>query len=211
MDGSNVVLKFLVGTCKERQVQHIKNARAFAFVDCPLLVRYFDAFQCENGMVSLELEDVRESIPIDWWPSIPLPDLHRIFGEFARCIDNFHAAELIHRNIQPSHLLVGQDLKVCGFGLSLDLTQSDWLSTKNFGSIKFLPPEAKSGKWGRTSDQWALAKTYQHLRENHGRNLRFDETLTKGESKAILIATRPKPDMRYSSCVEFVDELCFFG
>ncbi len=207
IDGTRVVLKCLWTTCEARQTQHIQNELEFARLDCPCLMKYYDAHKLENGWVALELEEVSESQPIDLWPSMSLVDLQQSFLEFAQCIDNFHSAALVHRNIQPSHLLLGKELRMCGFGLSRSLTQPEWLNGDDLECIRFLPPEAQSGGWQRHSDQWAFAKAYEYLRENRGQNLRFNHPLGIKELNAIRIATHSNPSKRFQSCVDFVNEL----
>jgi serine/threonine protein kinase len=130
-----------------------------------------------------------------------------------------------HRDIKPENiLLLGQDVKVADFGLAKVLQGSmAALRTQSSAiTVAYAAPEFFYGNVTKWSDQYSLAIAYCHLRtgrlpfsganrakvmESHKQGKLDLSALSEAESRIIQRATALKPEDRYSTCTEMINEL----
>jgi serine/threonine protein kinase len=78
-----------------------------------------------------------------------------------------HQQKLIHRDVKPENMLIGQNdqILLSDFGLALLAQSTSTQSTKEMaGTLPYMPPEQLQGKPRFASDQYALAiSTYEWL------------------------------------------------
>lgn len=124
-----------------------------------------------------------------------------------------HGRGIIHRDIKPANILLTVDgiAKLTDFGLarqeSVDSghTQAGAL----LGTIDFMPPEQRkdAALTDHRSDLWSLGATlYQMVTGRSPRVLRLD-TVPDAIRNTIQIVLEEDPDARYSTALEFRDEL----
>ncbi len=165
-------------------------------------------------------------------PGIPPKELISYMDESAKGIDFLNAPQhdlgegpiaIQHSDIKPANIvLIGSSAVVCDFGLARILTRNQVTATSAAGTPAYMAPEAISGKPACSSDQYALAVTYYHLRtgtlpvndgslwevldaHRHG-NLEFG-LIPEAEQEALRKATDLNWEARFDSCVEMVDAL----
>lgn len=130
---------------------------------------------------------------------------------------------LQHLDVKPENLLFqGSHIKVGDFGLTKDIRETSVSIVGGFTPL-YAPPELFESRPSRTSDQYSLAIVYQvmltgsppfsgrtaaQLTAQHLRSAPNLQELQPIDRPVIARALSKNPTQRYSSCREFVDELC---
>ena len=168
-----VAMKFLRGapnsTAADRFVTEI---RALARLDHPNIVRFLTVqidgadphYTMEYGSGGTLLDRVKQEGPL------PPTESARIALSLARALAAAHSANILHRDMKPSNVVLGADdtPKITDFGLA-KLTDSDeglTLGSGPLGTPAYMPPEQVSGKHGTVgpaSDVYGLGATLYHL------------------------------------------------
>jgi [calcium/calmodulin-dependent protein kinase] kinase len=86
--------------------------------------------------------------------SIPMETAWKYFRDLIHGLNYLHVQNIIHRDIKPENLLVTSsgELKICDFGVSQVLDNSQQSLTSAKGSPAFLAPEISSRKCKSTAD-----------------------------------------------------------
>ena len=144
----------------------LREARAVAAVDTPAAVRVFDIVeQDDRPWIVMELvrghtltEVVRERGPL------PAREVARVGLAVLEALETAHAAGVLHRDVKPSNVLIGDDGRVAltDFGIATmdgdatDTTTSGLL----VGSPAYIAPERMHGQQPTAaSDLWGLGAT----------------------------------------------------
>jgi serine/threonine protein kinase len=171
--GRQVALKVLapdLGTDEAFRLRFVRESRAAAGVDHPHIVPVYDAGE-SGGVLFIAMRyvsggDVRSLIETHGRLS---PDrATAIASQVASALDAAHARGLVHRDVKPGNILLGQASNgldhayLSDFGLSkLSVTSATLTSTGQFlGTLDYVSPEQIQGQLvdGR-ADQYALACT----------------------------------------------------
>lgn len=104
---------------------------------------------CENGNLRQWLKN-RGSC-IDVWENI------LIFLHIARGIEHIHAHKLIHRDVKPANILFfKKNAKISDFGWSATHNVGEYQHTPRAGAALYQTPEQAFGKYGQSTDYYAL-------------------------------------------------------
>ena len=118
----------------------------------------------ENGNVSNESNTSGFSPLSDY-------EVWNIFRQLASGIKYLHLQNVVHGDIKPQNLLLGEDgvLKVADFGISHMLSASGQKLADAAGTPAFMSPELCEGKpfSGQAADIWAIGATIFMLRFGH--------------------------------------------
>ncbi len=171
--GRQVALKVLapdLGADEAFRIRFVRESRAAAGVDHPHIVPVYDAGE-SGGVLFIAMRyvsggDVRSLIETHGRLS---PDrATAIASQVASALDAAHARGLVHRDVKPGNILLGQASNgldhsyLSDFGLSKhSLTSATLTSTGQFlGTLDYVSPEQIQGQPvdGR-ADQYALACT----------------------------------------------------
>lgn len=107
-------------SASDQRSRMVREARALARLSHPNIVAVFDAGQ-RGGEIFLAMELVRGQTLREWlaatqpdWPAIL-----NVFIGLARGLSEVHRGDLIHRDIKPDNIIVGEDgiAKILDFGL----------------------------------------------------------------------------------------------
>lgn len=99
------------------------------------------------------------------------PDVARIGEQMARALEAAHRLGIVHRDVKPSNILLGEDgvAKLADFGVARGsedarLTQTGWV----IGSVAFMPPEvARGAEATAAADVYSLGATLFTALEGH--------------------------------------------
>nr|XP_018670897.2 serine/threonine-protein kinase Nek11-like [Ciona intestinalis] len=129
------------------------------FFDCNsfyIIIEY-----CEGGDLATKIrktKDNNETIP----PNLFLKwTYHMLIA-----LEYLHSKNVLHRDLKPANvLLVGNDAKLCDFGISRQLQHTQQLAmTCNVGTFTYTSPEMFKGlPYGPKSDIWSLGCVFYEL------------------------------------------------
>ena len=169
------------------------------------------------------LKDVFVACVREGQAGVPRSELLVYLSDAADALDYLSDAHsLQHLDIKPENLLVvGGHVKVADFGLVKDIHDGTQ-SLMSGLTPTYAPPELFDGRPNRNSDQYSLAIVFQEMltgtRPFNGRtaaqlasqHLNGSPDLREmppADQKVLKRALAKSPDVRYSSCREFVEEL----
>ena len=142
----------------------LNEARTIAQLEHPNIVRVFD-YGVDNGHPYLVMSyapngNLRKRFPRG--TCVELAQVITIVQQIAAALDYAHQQKLIHRDVKPENMLVGQHDQVLlsDFGLVL-VAQSASSQTANSlaGTVPYMAPEQLQGRVRFASDQYALGVT----------------------------------------------------
>jgi serine/threonine protein kinase len=164
-DGAVVALKVLKpGLVADPNAarRFAREARAVAEVDHPNLIDLIDAGDVDGtGYMAMRyvpgrsLDDrIRDHGPL------PVEDTTRIVAEIASALDALHAAELVHRDVKPSNILLDAErgALLTDFGLAKRRDYSMLTAPgQMLGTLDYIAPEMLRGdEPGPSADLYAL-------------------------------------------------------
>ncbi len=154
---------------QEMRVHFLGEAQTIARLKHPNIVPVLD-FGVENMIPFLVMEyapngTLRQQHPRGSRLSLPL--IVSYIKQIAGALQHAHDQRLIHRDVKPENMLLGQNNQVLlsDFGIATTAHTSSSLHTQDFsGTIAYMAPEQIQGKSRPASDQYALAIiTYEWL------------------------------------------------
>lgn len=155
----------------------------------------------------------------------------RFIIDVATALKCAHDHKIIHRDIKPHNILLTQNKvpKVADFGIARAITSSTvTMTNQTMGSVHYISPEqARGGFVDERSDLYSLGIMYYELLTGH---LPFDEESTvaiaikhiqdqlnppknlveeipQSVNDVVVKLTNKKPEDRYQSCEELIDDL----
>lgn len=148
----------------------IREARAAARLDHPNIVGVHDAGH-QGDLYYIVMQYVRgESLGVrlDREQALPVTEALRIFRAVCAGIAHAHAHGLVHRDVKPDNILLGEDgeVKIVDFGLARALEGDPNLSRTGtiLGSPNFMSPEQALGhRVDQRSDIYSLGATLYHM------------------------------------------------
>ena len=233
--GRRVALKLLAPALAEDErfrERFLRESELAASLDHPNIVPIL-ASADEIGVLALVMAyipglDLRELLRRE----APL-EAERALGlvsQVADALDAAHASGLVHRDVKPGNILVGEGdhVYVCDFGLARHVTSASSLTgDRGFvGTIDYVPPEQIKGEAidGR-ADVYALgcvlyeclagtrpfereselAVVFAHLNEPPSRLADYRPELPAAFDEVFATALAKTPSERYSTCGELVE------
>ncbi len=232
-----VALKILAPKYAAREKfveQFIKEARAAGALNHPNIIQVHDVGS-ENGIhyFSMEFVDGATCMQVlrDGGP-FPVADAIEVVRQTAKALEYAHAHRLIHQDIKPDNIMIGQNnqVKLADLGISktFDEVEAEGGQRKVMGTPHYMAPEAALGKKvDHRVDIYSLGATLYHLLTG---KTPYHGTSATDVLKAHVMEPLPpihdfnpevpddlvalvdrmmakKPDDRYQTATEVVEEL----
>jgi eukaryotic-like serine/threonine-protein kinase len=197
--GRLVALKRMGGTVDVSGLSRLRReALAGASLNHPNLVSVYDILTLGDGELIIVMEYVqgetlRERLTRQW--RLALPEALPLLAGAAAGLDAIHGAGIVHRDVKPSNILLGEDgaVKVADLGVaSVPDRTSITTSGSIIGSLNYMAPEQlEPGPVTPALDVYALsAVAFEVLSGVKAREAPNPVAL------AHVIATKPAPSLR---------------
>jgi serine/threonine protein kinase len=163
--GRRAALKLLAPSLGEADFRErfLRESQLAASLDHPSIVPVYDAGEADGllyiAMACVEGSDLRTVLADEG--RLPLRRALRIVGQVASALDAAHARGLVHRDVKPANILVGDDDRayLSDFGVAKELASGGTTRTGTFvGTIEYCAPEQIEGRAvDARTDVYALA------------------------------------------------------
>src|SRR2546426_2102785 len=159
---TQVALKLLQMRLAEEDMEGVlKEARTIAHLVHPRIVRVLD-FGIEGGTPFLVMDYAPNGTLRQRHPKgtrLPLNIVVNYTKQVADALQYAHGKKLIHRDIKPDNMLLGENQQVLlsDFGIALIAQSTRYQNTQEvIGTVAYMAPEQLQGKPRRASDQYSL-------------------------------------------------------
>lgn len=142
-------------------------------------------YHAEGSLAAL----ISKSGPMPW------PDALRMTAALAGAVESAHRAGIVHRDVTPSNVLIGEDGSpvLADFGLARTDRSSTFTGELNL-TIEHAPPEAFSGESARPSaDIYSLTSTMYQMLSGHAP---FGGDRPTAMTTMARLASEDPPDLR---------------
>jgi len=232
-----VAIKTLPKTLQHNLQRFQREARIYAILDYPHIVKLFEHFE-ENENHYLVMEYLAGGDLYKWIEdqisrgSIDLKENCRIFRQICRAVEYAHQKGIFHRDLKPENILLTEDglPKVADFGLACLKSQRPITeSNVHFGTVIYSSPEQFRGmEVDHRTDIYSLSILLYELLTNqlpftaeeletaviHGRVHRdpvsprqHNQAIPELLEELILNNLQPEPECRHQSVGEMVEIL----
>jgi len=159
---SQAAIKVLRIIPRDEEVKNfLTEAQKLVSLAHPHIVRVLD-FDVENGVPFLVMEyaphgSLRQRYPIG--TRIPPETIVSYVRQVSDALQYAHNEKLIHRDVKPENMLLGQhdEVLLSDFGIALVAPQTGSLTTQEMaGTVPYIAPEQIKGKPRPASDQYSL-------------------------------------------------------
>jgi tRNA A-37 threonylcarbamoyl transferase component Bud32 len=230
--GRRAALKLLAPGLGEADFteRFLRESRLAASLDHPNIVPVYDAGEQDGllyiAMACVDGSDLKSLLAEEH--QLPLRRALRIVGQIASALDAAHARGLVHRDVKPANILVGDGDRayLSDFGIVKEVARNGTTRTGSFvGTIDYCAPEQIEGREvDARTDVYALACVlYEclageppfhresevavlnaHLHAPPPKLLRAAPDLPVGLEQVVAKALSKSPLDRYASCGEFM-------
>ncbi|MGC5328748.1 Stk1 family PASTA domain-containing Ser/Thr kinase, partial [Brevibacillus sp. SYSU BS000544] len=210
-----------------------REAIAVASLSHPNIVSVYDVGEDEDTyfMVMEYIEGLTVKDLINQQGALPTAEAVRIAVQVCDALDHAHQNQIIHRDIKPHNILIGNNgrVKVTDFGIARAVTSATITHTGSvLGSVHYFSPEqARGGVTGEKSDIYSLgivlyemvtgklpfsgdspiSVALKHLQEPLPHPREINPNLPQSVENVILKALVKDPFLRYASAREMLLDL----
>ncbi|WP_434309169.1 Stk1 family PASTA domain-containing Ser/Thr kinase [Hominifimenecus sp. rT4P-3] len=207
------------------------EAQSAACLSHPNIVNIYDVGE-ENGVhyIVMELIDgITLKKYIERKKKLEIRESIEVTMQVARGLEAAHREHIIHRDIKPQNIMISREgkVKVTDFGIAR-AASSQTISSNTMGSVHYISPEqARGGYCDERSDIYSLGITlYEmltgrvpfegdstvavallHIQGEMVPPREYEPLIPVSLEKIILKCTQKKPERRYASATELIEDL----
>ncbi|MCD8009417.1 MAG: Stk1 family PASTA domain-containing Ser/Thr kinase [Lachnospiraceae bacterium] len=207
------------------------EAQSAACLSHPNIVNIYDVGE-DRGIYYIVMELI-EGITLKKYierkKKLEIRESIEVAMQVARGLEAAHKQHIIHRDIKPQNIMISKEgkVKVTDFGIArASLTQT--ISSNTMGSVHYISPEqARGGYCDERSDIYSLGITlYEmptgrvpfegestvsvallHIQGEMVPPRQYEPLIPVSLEKIILKCTQKKPELRYASATELIEDL----
>jgi eukaryotic-like serine/threonine-protein kinase len=168
-----IAIKFLRSPSNPTAIERfLAEVRALARIDHPNIVKIYGT-DFSSHIPFFTMEFVAGGTLADWVATngtLSPIEAAKLTNAIARAIEAAHAANVLHRDVKPSNIILGENgsFKVVDFGLAKRTDRDEQLTLGNnpLGTPSFMPPEQispQSAEIGPAADVYGLGATLYFL------------------------------------------------
>ena len=207
------------------------EAQSAACLSHPNIVNIYDVGE-ENGIYYIVMELI-EGITLKKYierrKKLEIRESIEVAMQVARGLEAAHAEHIIHRDIKPQNIMISKDgkVKVTDFGIAR-AASSQTISSNTMGSVHYISPEqARGGYCDERSDIYSLGITLyemltgrvpfegdstvavalQHIQGEMVPPRQYEQLIPISLERIIMKCTQKKPELRYNSATELIEDL----
>ena len=207
------------------------EAQSAACLSHPNIVNIYDVGE-EAGIhyIVMELiEGITLKKYIERKKKLEIRESIEVAMQVARGLEAAHSEHIVHRDIKPQNIMISKEgkVKVTDFGIAR-AASSQTISSNTMGSVHYISPEqARGGYCDERSDIYSLGITlYEmltgrvpfegdstvavallHIQGEMVPPREYEPLIPISLEKIILKCTQKKPDARYASATELIEDL----
>ncbi len=207
------------------------EAHAAACLSHPNIVHVFDVGDEEDiHYIVMELvEGITLKTYISRKGKLEIRETIGIAMQVAQGIEAAHEQHIVHRDIKPQNIIISRDgkVKVTDFGIAKAAT-NETITSSTMGSVHYISPEqARGGYCDERSDIYSLGITiYEmltgqvpfegdsavsvallHIQGEMVSPRKYEPMIPVSLEKIVLKCTQKKPEMRYRTVTELIENL----
>ena len=207
------------------------EAHAAACLSHPNIVHVFDVGEeADIHYIVMELvEGITLTTYISRKGKLEIRETIGIAMQVAQGIEAAHEQHIVHRDIKPQNIIISRDgkVKVTDFGIAKAAT-NETITSSTMGSVHYISPEqARGGYCDERSDIYSLGITmYEmltgrvpfegdstvsvallHIQGEMVSPREYEPMIPVSLEKIVLKCTQKKPEMRYRTVTELIDNL----
>ncbi|KAK7199038.1 mitogen-activated protein kinase kinase 2 [Novymonas esmeraldas] len=160
--GQIVAMKFIVK--KGKNEKELKNLRSeieiLTKLNHPHIIMLFDSFETDSDFVVVmeyaqgELYDILEDDK-----QLPASEVQKIAKQLIQALNYLHSNRIIHRDMKPQNILIGQNgaVKLADFGFARSMSYNTIVLTSIKGTPLYMAPElVQERAYDNRVDLWSL-------------------------------------------------------
>lgn len=160
--GQIVAMKFIVK--KGKNEKELKNLRSeieiLTKLNHPHIIMLFDSFETDSDFVVVmeyaqgELYDILEDDK-----QLPAKEVQKIAKQLIQALNYLHSNRIIHRDMKPQNILIGQNgaVKLADFGFARSMSYNTIVLTSIKGTPLYMAPElVQERAYDNRVDLWSL-------------------------------------------------------